>query len=79
MEINGIEVQEIYYYRDMGLSEATMGIPKAKVFPVPVGALATTSFHSMKQGMAPPWMAVAWVKPFFSSAFMVASDRPMSR
>ena len=35
--------------------------------------------HSMKQGMAPPWMAVAWVKPFFSSAFMVASDRPMSR
>ncbi len=24
MEINGVEVQEIYFYRDMGLSEATM-------------------------------------------------------
>ena len=24
MEINGVEVQEIYYYKDMGLSEATM-------------------------------------------------------
>jgi len=24
MEINGIEVQELYYYKDMGLSEATM-------------------------------------------------------
>ena len=24
MEINGIETQELYYYKDMGLSEATM-------------------------------------------------------
>ena len=24
MEINGANVQEIYYYKDMGLSEATM-------------------------------------------------------
>ena len=24
MEINGVEVQEVYFYRDMGLSEATM-------------------------------------------------------
>ena len=27
---------------------STMGMPKAKVLPVPVGALAMTSFHSMK-------------------------------
>ena len=41
-----------------------MGMPKAKVLPVPVGALAMTSFHSMKQGMAPAWTGVAMVKPF---------------
>ena len=28
------------------------GIPKAKVFPVPVGALAITSFHAISGGIA---------------------------
>ena len=32
MEINGIEVQELYYYKDMGLSEATMKALDKKVF-----------------------------------------------
>ena len=27
---------------------STMGMPKAKVLPVPVGALAMTSFHAIK-------------------------------
>ena len=43
---------------------STMGMPKAKVLPEPVGALAMTSFQSLKQGMAPAWTGVAMVKPF---------------
>ena len=35
-----------------------MGMPKAKVLPVPVGALAMTSFHCIKCGIASAWMVV---------------------
>ena len=33
-------------------------MPKAKVLPVPVGALAMTSRHCMKWGMLSAWMVV---------------------
>ncbi len=43
MEINGTEVQEVYYYRDMGLSEATMKALDKKGFtqatPIQGGAI----------------------------------------
>ena len=35
-----------------------MGMPKAKVLPVPVGALAVTSCQSIMGGMHPAWMGV---------------------
>ena len=35
-----------------------MGMPKAKVLPVPVGALAVTSCQSSMGGMHPAWMGV---------------------
>ena len=44
---------------DSGSMCSTMGMPKAKVFPVPVGALAITSRYSIKYGIAPPWTGVA--------------------
>ena len=50
---------------------SSMGMPKAKVLPEPVGALAMTSCQSLKQGMAPAWTGVAWVKPFCSKAFRI--------
>ena len=37
---------------------STIGIPKAKVFPVPVGAFAVTSFHAIMGGMHPAWTGV---------------------
>ena len=37
-----------------------MGMPKANVLPVPVGALAMTSFHCMNSGMASAWMRVGY-------------------
>ena len=57
---------------------STMGMPKAKVLPEPVGALAMTSFQSLKQGMAPAWTGVAWEKPFCARAFMMPSERCIS-
>ena len=43
MEINGLEVQEVYYYKDMGLSEATMKALDKKGFtqatPIQGGAI----------------------------------------
>ena len=57
---------------------STMGMPKAKVLPDPVGALAMTSFQSLKQGMAPACTGVARVKPFWSSAFRMPWERFIS-
>ena len=37
---------------------STMGMPKAKVLPVPVGALAVTSFQAIMGGMHPAWTGV---------------------
>ena len=57
---------------------STMGMPKANVLPEPVGALAITSFQSLKQGMAPAWTGVAMVKPFWSRAFKMPWERFIS-
>ena len=53
-----------------------MGMPKAKVLPVPVGALAVTSCQSIMGGMHPAWMGVDSTYPFFSSARISSGDSP---
>ena len=44
----GGQHQAVHLGRPAGSTCSTIGMPKAKVLPVPVGALAMTSFHSMK-------------------------------
>ena len=53
-----------------------MGMPKAKVLPVPVGALAMTSFHSRIGGMQPACTGVLSSIFFFFSARWTSSVRP---
>ena len=59
-----------------GSMRSMMGMPKAMVLPVPVGALAMTSFPSSMGGMHPAWTGVLISYPLFLMARMVASDRP---
>ena len=53
-----------------------MGIPKAMVLPVPVGALAMTSLPAIMGGMQPACTGVETVYPLLRMARSVASDRP---
>ena len=53
-----------------------MGMPKAMVLPVPVGALAMTSLPAIMGGMQPACTGVETVYPLLRMARSVASDRP---
>ena len=52
-----------------------IGMPKAQVLPVPVGALAMISLPSIMTGIAFSWISVISVKPIRSTAFNVSSER----
>ena len=55
---------------------STIGMPNAKVFPVPVGALAITSFHSRMGGIQPACTGVLSSIFFFCSARMISGSKP---
>ena len=49
--------------RSPELNRASMGSPKASVFPEPVGALASTSLPSTAEGITLAWMGNASLSP----------------
>ena len=53
-------------------------MPKAQVFPVPVGALAMISRPAIITGMAFSCTSVIWVKPMASTARRISGDTPVS-
>ena len=53
-----------------------MGIPYAKVLPVPVGALAITSCQSIMGGMQPACTGVVMVICRWAMALAISGDRP---
>ena len=60
------------------LRYSKIGIPKANVFPVPVGAFAITLILSIKRGMAFCWIVVGLLTPIFLSESITSGDRSRS-